>query len=481
MPKVSAPQGRRIWHPELRSSGGPVYRAIADALEADIAAGRLGSGARLPSQRALARALGVNLTTVTRAMREAERRGLVIGSKGSGTFVASRLDQVPDWPDPFRRQAPAGFVDLSLNYPPDVAEADLADALAEWAGGLARRPQECRSLLPYRATQGSAADRAAAASWLEEGGLAADPGRIVICSGAQHGLGLSLAALAHPGAKVLCEALAYPGLRAVAATAGLKLLPVPMDSGGLRPAALRDAIRQHAPAGLVCNPTLHNPTGVVTSLARRQELARMLRRAGLWVIEDDIYGALTDAPPRSFAALLPERTVYLTSLSKTVAPGLRIGYLVAPDAAVLDGLLGAARASSWMTAPILAAIASSWIREGLAQRAVRQVRAELARRQRVVSQTLPSGLRSHPGGDVRSPHLWVPLADASTEARAVALLNQRGVGVTAGEAFRVGATRSYGFRIGLGAARSVDVLTGALVTIADALERGEARRGRMVM
>lgn len=207
----------------------------------------------------------------------------------------------------------------------------------------------------------------------------------------------------------------------------------------------------------------------------------MLRRAGLWVVEDDIYGALADDPPKSFAALLPERTVYVTSLSKTVAPGLRVGYLVAPDAAVLDGLVGALRASSWMTAPILAAIASSWIRDGIAQRAVRQVRAELARRQRVVRQTLPPALRAiHAGGDARSPHLWVPLADASAEARAVALLNQRGVGVTAGEAFRVGATPSYGFRIGLGAARSVEALTGALGTIADALERGDDR-GRMVL
>lgn len=163
MSKLISPQGRRrprpepgsrLWHPDLRASAGPVYRAIVDTMETDIAAGRLGPGARLPSQRVLARALGVNLTTVTRAMREAERRGLVIGSKGSGTFVASRLDRVPDWRGTDQLPARADFVDLSLNYPPEVAEAELAGALAEWAADIARRPQECRSLLPYRATQG---------------------------------------------------------------------------------------------------------------------------------------------------------------------------------------------------------------------------------------------------------------------------------------------------------------------------------------
>src|SRR5687768_1307813 len=134
MPNRSIPQERtppsRHWHPDIRSGSGPVYRAIVDAMESDMCPGQLGAGARLPSQRALARALGVNLTTVTRAMREAARRGLVIGSRGSGTFVASRLDRVADWPHPDRRQAPQDFVDLSLNFPPDVAEAELGVALA---------------------------------------------------------------------------------------------------------------------------------------------------------------------------------------------------------------------------------------------------------------------------------------------------------------------------------------------------------------
>lgn len=472
---VRARDNSRLWRPDLRVSTGPVYRAIVDALEADVAAGRLTSGARLPSQRVLARALGVNLTTVTRAMGEAERRGLVIGSTGSGTFVASRVDRVPDWLNPSHAEARADFVDLSLNYPPDIAEAELARALADWAADIARRPQQCRSLLPYRATQGAASDRVAGALWLEERGLAADPSRIMISNGAQHGLALSLATLVRPGEAVLCEALAYPGLRSVAAIAGIRLIPLATDSEGLRPAALREAIRRYAPRALVCTPTLQNPTAAVASLARRQELVRILKRTGLWVIEDDLYGALaTDAPP-SIAMLLPERTIYVTSLSKTVAPGLRVGYVVAPSAAVLDGLLGALRASSWMTAPVLAAIASTWIREGIAQRALRHVRRELVRRQRIVRKALPTlGDGSHATRETRAPHQWVPLKDASAEAHTVALLNRHGVGVMAGEAFRVGTPTSYGFRICLGAARSAEDLAEALRVVNDVLTRGDS-------
>lgn len=460
-----------------------MYRAIADAMEVDIAAGRLASGTRLPSQRVLAGALGVNLTTVTRAMREAERRGLVVGSIGSGTFVAPRVDRVPDWLSSDRAPTRADFVDLSVNYPPDTAEAELGHAIAAWAADIARRPHECRSLLPYRTIQGAASDRAAAAAWLDEQGLVADPSRIVISSGAQHGLALSLATFARPGDAVLCEALVYPGLRAVAAIAGVRLIPVAVDGEGLCPAALREAVRQYRPRALVCSPTLHNPTGAVASLDRRQEIVRILRRTDLWIIEDDLYGALADGAPPSLATLFPERTVYVTSLSKTVAPGLRVGYVVVPNTTVLDGVLGALRASTWMTAPLLVTLASTWIREGVARRALRQVRAELARRQRAVRKvllpTLGNGVGIAP--DARAPHLWVPLSDAAAEARTVALLGQRGVGVTAGEAFRVGTTASYGFRICLGAARSAGALTAALDTISTVLEHDDIIRERMVL
>lgn len=454
----------RLWRPDVAAHAGPTYQAIVHALEADVAAGRVAPGARLPSQRALARTLGVNLTTVTRAMREATRRGLVAGVGGSGMFVAPRAERLRDWA---RRDTPhPGFVDLSLGMPPHTAEVSIAAALAEFAADLARRPGECRALLAYRTPEGTVADRRASLDWLGPLGVAATPERVLVTSGAQHGTALALAAVARPGDAVLCEALTYPGLRAAAKIAGVRLVAVAHDAHGLVPRALAATMERHRATALVVTPTLQNPTGSTLPAERRREIARLARRAGLWIVEDDVYGALAAAPP-PLQAHAPERTLYVTSLSKSVAGGLRLGYVVAPDDPTFESLVAAMRASTWMTAPLLAAIASAWLRDGTARRAVDQTRREIARRWKVARRALAPVWT--PAADAPpSPHLWIPRPDARAEQAGVARLAKAGVGVTAGEAFRAGG-EAFGLRVCLGPAASVEELEGALGTVATTL------------
>lgn len=447
-----------LWRPELDGHAGPTYHAIADALEADVAAGRVAPGARLPSQRTLARTLGVNLTTVTRAMREATRRGLVAGVGGSGMFVAPRAERLRDWAT--SGNARPGFVDLGLNMPPHTAEVSVASALAEFAASLAKRPAECRALLAYRAPEGTVMDRRAALGWLGPLGIEASADRVVVTSGAQHGTALALAAVARPGEAVLCEALTYPGLRAAARVTGVRLVPVATDEHGLVPRALADALKRRRVSALVTTPTLHNPTGITLPAERRREIARIARRAGLWIVEDDVYAPLTDGAPPPLHSLAPERTLYVTSLSKSVAGGLRLGYVVAPDAEIFGSLVAAMRASTWMTAPLLAAIASTWIQDGTAQRAVDQTRREVMRRWTVARRAL-APLWTPPRNATPSPHLWIPRRDRAAEREAIESLARDGVGVVGGDAFRAGA-EPFGFRVCLGPAASVEELEGAL-------------------
>jgi DNA-binding transcriptional MocR family regulator len=464
---------RTHWRPELGRRVGPAYLAIADALAADVAAGRLQAGARLPSQRALARMLGVNLTTVTRAMREAERRGLVAGLSGSGTFVAPRAERPGDW---VRRASHGGtpeHVDLAVNVPPDAAGPELARALAAWAAKLGRNAHACASLLPYREPEGAIADRAAGCEWLAAHGVDAAPERVLVTSGAQHGLALALAAVARPGDAVLCEALTYPGLRAAAASRGIRLVPVDVDDRGLVPASLRRALRRHAPRAIVCCPTLQNPTASVLPLERRRELAALARRSGLWIVEDGVYGPLAPGAPPPLCALAPERTIHLTSLSKTVSPGLRVGYVAAPAGGVLDALRAGLRASTWMTAPLTAALASAWIRDGTAHRATEAIRAESARRRAVAGRVLGVMLDGGAAPDAArppAPHLWLACPGIDAESTAVARLARAGVMVTAGEACRVGAA-GHGIRLCLGGAVSAAHLERALGIVREVMER----------
>src|SRR5262249_25147559 len=140
-------------------------------------------------------------------------------------------------------------------------------------------------------------------------------------------------------------------------------VPVALDDEGIVPRALDAACRKARPKALYVVPTLHNPTTATLPLARRQAVVEIARRYDLAIIEDDIYRMLAPQAPPPVAHLAPERTIYVTSLSKSLAPGLRLGYMVAPAAhraRVMRGI----QSSIWMVSPIAAALATHWVLQG---------------------------------------------------------------------------------------------------------------------
>jgi DNA-binding transcriptional MocR family regulator len=243
------------WTPDLASQSGPRYRAIAEALADDVRRGALTAGARLPTHRDLAWRLKVTVGTVSRAYAEAERRGLISGEVGRGTFVralaappALRLhDAAPD----------ADFIDLGVHRPRAEGEAPL---LAEALRQLADTP-ELAQLMEYQPHAGRDAERAAGAAWIERsGGLAAAPEQVVVTASGQHAMAAILAAIAEPGDSLAVEALTYPGIRAIASLLHLKIVPIALDEHGIVPEALEAACRAGRLRALYALPTLHNPT-----------------------------------------------------------------------------------------------------------------------------------------------------------------------------------------------------------------------------
>jgi DNA-binding transcriptional MocR family regulator len=347
-----------MWHPDLAGREGPRYLAIVDALAEDVASEALSSGSRLPTHRELAERLGVTVGTVSRAYGEAARRGLVSGEIGRGTFVRSgaRAEEDP--------QEGAGTIDLAENHPPEPATRPQRAALAASLAALPGRADFGR-LLTYPAAGGNPEDREAGAEWIGRAGVKAAADRVLVCTGSQHGLTVVLATLLQPGDLLLTEALTYAGLKSVAGLLHLKVAGLPVDAHGLRPDALEAACRSGAARALYVIPTLHNPTTAVMPLERRREIVEIAERHGLAVVEDDVHGLLPEKRPVPLAALVPDRSYYLTSTSKTLAPGLRIAYVLAPPAMV-PRLTDSLRATTWAVAPLTAAIASSWIESGTA-------------------------------------------------------------------------------------------------------------------
>jgi len=294
------------WTPSLPANRGPMYQAIADAIAGDIQAGRLSPGDRLPTMRALASWLGIDFTTVTRAYSEAARRELVDTEVGRGTFVRKR-------PLPPPRTVTVGAVEMSMNHPPEFNDTTLYARMWQSMRGVEAIGPDL--LMRYQPPGGTPYNRDVGTRWLSPHipGLSSD--RLIVCSGEQGGLHAVLGLLMGPGDTLAVEALTHPGIRALAALLRIRLVPVAMDEQGVIPEALETVLREHGPKAFYCMPTLHNPTSITLSLARREAVAAVATRYEVPIIEDDDYGAIAELSPPPLAALAPHLTYHIAGLA----------------------------------------------------------------------------------------------------------------------------------------------------------------------
>lgn len=459
-----------IWAPELQGRGGPKYLALADALSEDVLAGRLAHGTRLPTHRELAERLGVTVGTVSRAYAEAERRGFVSGEVGRGTFARGPLDDASATRGATNLAAAATaaavedeVIELSLNIPP---RDNRGDAIAATLASLAHDPA-IAELMEYPPDGGHPRHRAAGALWVTRSGYPVSAHSVYVVNGCQHGMAAAFNALLKPGDLMLTEEVTYPGLKAVATLFHLRLQGVPVDAEGMRPDALEALCAANKPRAIYCVPTLQNPTTATMSRQRRLEIADVARRHGGLIIEDDVHGRLLADPPAPIAALAPDVTCYVTSTSKGLAPGLRIGYLVPPEP-LAHRFAELVRTSTWMAAPLMAEIASRWMADGTAESLLAAKRAEVAARQSRATAAFV-GLRF--AASLSSFHLWLHLPEPWRADAVVAHAGRRGVRLTPTEAFVVGrAPTPHAIRVCLGAARDRPQLDRALAVIAEILE-----------
>jgi DNA-binding transcriptional MocR family regulator len=449
------------WVPTLAAIQGPRYLAFVVALEADIAAGRVKPGMRLLPQRDMAQRLELSVGTISKAYAEAEQRGLITGEVGRGTFVQRRR------PEARSLGSSETTINLALNVPPYTGEDEvIASVLAEIVAD-----GEMSNLLGYLPHQGLRRHREAMVVWLSSLGVAADADHLFITHGGQHALSIALGMVAAPSDMVLTESYTYSGMLALSAQCGYRLHGVATDASGLIPENLDRAFAETRARVLYCMPTLQTPTGSVMPPERRQAIAEIVRKHDAYLLEDDAYGYLLSPPLPPISRLIPERSFFIVSFAKCLAPGLRIAAMIAPEA-FRDRSINALRATGWMAVPVMAEVVTKLIYNGSLARQARLKRDKAAARDAIVRRILKEWLPTSTG--TPGFHIWLPLPAGRTLAALIAQAAQAGITLAPPGTLQRMERESLGVRLCLGAPSTEADLERALIEIRRILEMAEA-------
>jgi len=445
-----------IWTSTIKEGSGPAYKRIADALHEAITSGTLAPGDRLPAHRDLSYQLDVSIGTITRAYNLAARRGDVTAVVGRGTYVKSTNDQASGAP-----------LNLRINLPANVGQGvDIATALAQ---------SSAASFLSYIPFGGAEQDKAAGRAYLTLGGLKDLASELIVTAGGQHALTTALMAATKPGDLILCEPFTFGGFLDLARLSDRRVMAVPADAQGIRAEAFEKLCKQHRPAAAFLMPTAQNPTGTTLPLKRRKSIAKSAIRHGVLLIEDGLYDPfVSDAPP-PLVTFAPDQTFYIASLSKTLAPGLRVGYLACPPALRetandLQHLLG-------MGPPMaMANIATQLIENGAVARLVKRQVEEIARRHTLARKIFdPARIPQQSA----APHLWLALPDTWTADAFAMAAETAGVVISPASDFSAGPASNH-IRLALGAAPDSNTLEKSLTLLANLMDKGPARASRSV-
>ena len=450
-----------MWKPKDLDEERPLYLAIAEALQRDIAEGRLEPGARMPTQRELSRSVGVDLSTVTRAYAEGARRGLLSATVGRGTFVSADVAvSVPLLPDDAHD---SGLLEMGLVLPLYSLERELIEEMKTVFAETDIAPY-----LRYCEPRGMAEHREAGARWVGRYGIRAKAEDILIASGTQNGLASVLMALLKPGDRLAVEALSYPGLKTVAAMLGIRLVPIPMDKDGLIPEELEAACRREAPRALYLMPEVQNPTTLALSEPRRDAIADIVLRRGLVLLEDDAYADTREGRRPALGSRIPDNAIFFGGISKMFGAGLRISFLAVPRRFV-GAVERALLASVWMASPLSAMLVARIMDSGAAERIIEAKKVEARRRSALANARLSSARFHCPRAGFFG---WLELPSGWTGRDFEIAARAEGLRLFCAEKFAVGGRSPAAVRLSLSGPETLEDVERGMGIVAGMLARG---------
>jgi DNA-binding transcriptional MocR family regulator len=435
------------------------YLKLADTIATEIADGALKPGDRLPPQRSFAYERKIAVSTASRVYAELLRRGLVVGEVGRGTFIsgdARRGAAAPGEPRGIR-------IDLEFNYP---ILPDQTTLVAKSLEGLGK-PGVLDAALRQATSVGTGAVRSVAAAYLSQGAWSPSPEQLVFTGNGRQGIAAALGAVVPTGGRCGAEALTYPFIKGIAARLGISLVPLAMDEGGVRPDSVQKAHREAHLSAIYIQPVVQNPLGMTMAPTRRADLLRVVEELKLPIIEDNVYGFLDDEPP--LAALAPESCLVIDSLSKKVAPGLALGFIV-PPWRLRESVMASVRSGGWTASGFAFAAAQRMISDGIVAELTRLKRLDARARQKLAADRLSA---FEIQTNEKSYHLWLTLPAHWRSQAFVAAAARRDIALTPSTTFAVTSGHApNAVRLAL-AAPTMDQLDIGLRTVAAMLNAKE--------
>lgn len=443
------------WTKNIDWTEEPLYFEIARAMAEAIENGCIEQGERLPTHRKLATDLGVAIGTVTRAYSELEQRGLVHGSGRRGTIAGqSKGGKVSLFS---LTDAPSSFVDFTINYPPLFCKDEFISLFDEmkYRDGI-------DEVFRYQSPQGLYRHRETGVEWLKSIGLDTTPDSVIMIAGAQHGLNVVFSAITEPGDTVLAENMSYPGIKAVAEVRKLKLVGIQTDDLGIVPEFLESACKKRKVKALYTIPTLQNPTNTILPLERREKIAELAEKYNFNIVEDDIHRGLVEKPPPAFASIAPERTYMISSLSKIVSGGMRVGYMKVPQKSHTL-ILQTLQALVWNVSPITFEMLTILQEKGVIDKIIKLKRKEAIRRNQLAEKYFNE---FNPTINPFSSFFFVNLPGDWTQMQFCTEAHRRGVALAPAEIYSINEKDApHAVRICHGAPEDYEVLKEGLIRL----------------
>lgn len=346
------------WKPDKGRLSSPLYLSLAKHLEDDIVCGILKPNTKLPPQRELADYLDINLSTVTRAFKLCELKGIIYANIGRGTFVSpsSHVSNTIIEQEPSHNTIEMGIINPYYEFN-SIITTIARKVLAQ---------PDSEQYFEYSYPLGTPSQKHAGLQWLSRFHIKADPENLAIVSGAQNALAISLLSLFKPGDKIVTDPFTYPHFKSLASLLRLQLVPVLTDDKGILPQALENLCKTTRMDGLYLMPSCSNPTNSAMDQDRRAAIAAIIQKYQLLLIEDDSYAFIANRNLLPLINYLPQQTVYISSISKSLCAGLRIAYLTYPDR-FRESIENSIFALNIKTSSLNVEIASELIRSGAAE------------------------------------------------------------------------------------------------------------------